>query len=132
MRTQKKQKLHQLRRWRIRSKVAGTAERPRMAVCFTNAHIYVQFIDDAAGKTLACTSTRAKTAPDRAKLAANVSGAKVVGKLAAEMAKAQGITSVVFDRGGERYHWSEGKDGKPVLGKVAALAEAAREAGLKF
>jgi len=132
MRTQKKLKLHQLRRWRIRSKVTGTAERPRMAVCFTNAHIYVQFIDDVAGKTLASASTRAKGAPNRDNLGANVSSAKAIGKLAAETAKATGISTVVFDRGGERYHWSEGKEGKPVLGKVAALAEAAREAGLKF
>ena len=130
MRTQKKQKLHQLRQWRIRSKVSGTAERPRMAVSFTNTHIYVQFIDDVAGKTLAAASTRAKGAPE--KLGANVSSAKTIGKLAAEAAIAKGIKAVVFDRGGERYHWSEGKDGKPVLGKVAALADAAREAGLKF
>jgi len=132
MRNEKKQKLKQLRQWRIRRKVSGTAARPRMAVCFTNTHIYVQFIDDVAGKTLASTSTIAKATPDRDKLSANVSSAQVVGKLAAEAAKAKGITQVVFDRGGERYHWSEGKDGKPVHGKVAALAEAAREAGLKF
>ena len=130
MRHEKKQKLHQLRQWRIRSKVSGTAERPRMAVSFTNAHIYVQFIDDVAGKTLAAASTRAKGATE--KPGANVSSAKSIGKLAAEAAKAKGITQVVFDRGGERYHWSEGKDGKRVLGKVAALADAAREAGLKF
>jgi large subunit ribosomal protein L18 len=132
MRHEKKRKLHQLRRWRIRSKVNGTAERPRMAVCFTNAHIYVQFIDDVAGKTLASTSTRAKTAPGRDNLAANVDSAKTIGKLAAEAALAQGIKVVVFDRGGERYHQSENAEGKRVLGKVAALAAAAREAGLKF
>lgn len=132
MRHEKKQKLHRLRRWRIRGKVSGTAERPRMAVCFTNAHIYVQFIDDVAGKTLASASTRAKATPGREDLGANVDSAKTIGKLAAEAAKSKGISQVVFDRGGERYHWSEGKDGKPVYGKVAALAEAAREAGLKF
>jgi len=132
MRHEKKQKLHRLRRWRIRDKVSGTAERPRMAVCFTNEHIYVQFIDDVAGRTLASTSTRAKTTPDRDQLSANVATAKAVGKLAAEAALARGIKVVVFDRGGERYHWSAGKEGKPVLGKVAALADAAREAGLKF
>jgi large subunit ribosomal protein L18 len=132
MRHEKKRKLHQLRHWRIRRKVSGTAARPRMAVCFTNAHIYVQFIDDVAGATLASASTRAKTTPGRENLGANVESAKAIGKLAAEMAKAKGITQVVFDRGGERYHWSEGQDGKPVYGKVAALAEAAREAGLKF
>jgi large subunit ribosomal protein L18 len=92
----------------------------------------VQFIDDVAGKTLATASTRGKATPDRDNLSANVAGAKVVGKLAAEAAIAKGIKAVVFDRGGERYHWSEGKDGQPVLGKVAALADAARQAGLKF
>ena len=105
-----------------------------MSVCFTNENIYVQFIDDAAGVTLASASTRAKAAPDRDKLAANVASAKVVGKLAAEAAMAKGIKAVVFDRGSARYHWSagEGKDAKPVFGKLAALAEAARAAGLKF
>ncbi|TAK90770.1 MAG: 50S ribosomal protein L18, partial [Verrucomicrobia bacterium] len=90
MRTDKKQKLQQLRHWRIRKKVGGTAERPRMAVRFTGEHIYVQFIDDVAGRTLASTSTMAKATPDREKLAANVTGAKVIGKLAAEAAKAKG------------------------------------------
>jgi large subunit ribosomal protein L18 len=134
MRTDKKRKLHQLRHWRIRNKVQGTKERPRMSVCFSNTHIYVQFIDDVAGVTLASASTRAKATPDRENLSANVASAKAIGKLAAEAAKQKGITQVVFDRGGERYHWSEAKakDGKPVYGKVATLAEAAREAGLKF
>ena len=107
-----------------------------MSVCFTNENIHVQFIDDKAGVTLAATSTTGKTVPDRDKLAANVAGAKVIGKLAAETALAKGIKSVVFDRGGARYHRSQGKgkDGKPVsvLGKLASLAEAARAAGLKF
>ncbi len=107
-----------------------------MSVCFTNENIHVQFIDDVAGVTLAATSTTSKKTPDREKLAANVSSAKIVGKLAAETALAAGIKEVVFDRGGARYHWSEnkGKDGKPVtvLGKLASLAAAAREAGLKF
>jgi len=136
MRTEQKQKLAQLRHWRVRRKIRGTRERPRMSVRFTNANIYVQFIDDSAGTTLAAASTTSKSAPDRDKLAANVAGAKAIGKLAAEAALARGIKSVVFDRGGARYHWSrgKGKDGKPVtvLGKLAALAGAAREAGLKF
>ena len=72
MRTEKKHKLAQLRRWRIRKKVSGTEERPRMSVCFTNKNIHVQFIDDAAGVTLAAASTRSKATPDRDKLAANV------------------------------------------------------------
>ena len=132
MRTEKKQKLAQLRHWRIRKKVSGTKERPRMSVRFTNEHIYVQFIDDHAGVTLASTSTRAKANPDRDKLTANVGGAQVIGKLAAEAAIANGIKTVVFDRGGARYHWSKNKEGKPVYGKLATLAEAARAAGLKF
>jgi large subunit ribosomal protein L18 len=138
MRTEKKQQLAQLRRWRVRRKVRGTKERPRMCVCFTNKNIHVQFVDDDAGTTLAAASTTSKTAPDRDKLAANVASAKVVGKLAAETALAKGIKTVVFDRGGARYHRNEskgkGKDSKPVLvlGKLATLADAAREAGLKF
>ncbi|HKW30507.1 MAG TPA: 50S ribosomal protein L18, partial [Verrucomicrobiae bacterium] len=111
---------------------------PRMSVCFTGRNIHVQFIDDNAGVTLAAVSTTGKTVPDRDKLAANVASAKVVGKLAAETALAKGIKTVVFDRGGARYHRSEskgkGKDSKPVLvfGKLATLADAARAAGLKF
>ncbi len=136
MRTQKKHQLKQLRRWRIRKQVTGTAARPRMSVCFTNENIHVQFIDDAAGKTLAAASTTGKNTPDRDKLAANVNSAKIIGKLAAEAAIAKGIKEIVFDRGGTRYHWSKGKgkDGKPVtvFGKLATLAGAARAAGLKF
>ena len=118
---QKKQKLERLRRWRIRKKVQGTRERPRMSVRFTNAHIYVQFIDDAQGVTLAATSTRSKGIPDRDRLAANAVSAKRIGTLAAAAAKGAGITVVVFDRSGAKYH-----------GKVKALADAAREAGLKL
>jgi large subunit ribosomal protein L18 len=121
MRTQTKERLKQLRRWRIRKKVSGTKERPRMAVCFTNENIYVQFIDDHAGVTLVSTSTLSKTAPDREKLAANVNSAKTIGSLAAKTALDKGIKQVVFDRGGTRYH-----------GKIKALADAAREAGLQF
>lgn len=136
MRTEKKHQLAQLRHWRVRGKVRGTIERPRMSVCITNKNIHVQFIDDDAGVTLAAASTTSKTTPDRDKLAANVAGARVIGKLAAEAALAKGIKTVVFDRAGARYHQSKGKgkDGKPVLvlGKLATLANAAREAGLKF
>ncbi len=107
-----------------------------MSVCFTNKNIHVQFIDDDAGVTLAAVSTTSKAAPNRDQLAANVAGAQLIGKLAAETALAKGIKAVVFDRGDARYHRSEnkGKDGKPVLvfGKLATLAEAARAAGLKF
>jgi len=136
MRTEKKLKLKQLRHWRIRKRVSGTSERPRMSVRFTNENIHVQFIDDQAGVTLAATSTKSKATPDRDQLAANVASAKTIGKLAAEAALAKGIKTVVFDRGGARYHRStgKGKDGKPVtvLGKLATLADAARAAGLKF
>jgi large subunit ribosomal protein L18 len=119
MRTEKKQKLAQLRRWRIRKKVTGSKIRPRMAVCFTNENIHVQFIDDDAGVTLAAASTVSKTVAKD--VAANVKGAKIIGELAAKKALDKGIKEVVFDRGGMRYH-----------GKVKALADAAREAGLKF
>jgi large subunit ribosomal protein L18 len=121
MRTQKKQKLEQLRHWRVRKKISGTKERPRMSVCFTNENIYVQFIDDAARKTLAAATTTSKAMPDREKLGANVKSAKAIGSLAAKTALDKGIKHVVFDRGGARYH-----------GKVKALADAAREAGLQF
>lgn len=121
MRTEQKHKLKLRRRWRVRQKVSGTPARPRMSVCFTNENIHVQFIDDVARVTLAAVSTTSKTVPDRTKLAANAASAKVVGGLAAQAALGKGIKEVVFDRGGARYH-----------GKVKALAEAAREAGLKF
>ncbi len=117
----KKKQLRQLRQWRIRKKVVGTTDRPRMSVIFSNEHIYVQFIDDTKGVTVASASTRAKATPDREKLAANVESAKKIGTLAAEAAKGKGVTKVVFDRRGARYH-----------GKVKALADAAREAGLQF
>ena len=120
MRTEKKHQLQQLRRWRIRKKVSGTKECPRMAVCFSSENIHVQFIDDAAGKTLAAVSTVGKNSAAK-DLSANVNGAKSVGTLAAKNALDKGIKQVVFDRGGKRYH-----------GKVKALADAAREAGLKF
>lgn len=136
MRTEKKHQLAQLRQWRVRRKIHGTKDCPRMSVRFTNKNIHVQFVDDDARVTVAAASTASKTAPDRDKLAANVASAKVIGKLAAEAALAKGIKTVVFDRAGARYHQSssKGKDGKPVLtlGKLATLAEAAREAGLKF
>src|SRR5580765_7013792 len=120
MRTEQKHNLAQLRHWRVRKKVSGTKDRPRMSVCFTNENIHVQFIDDIAGKTLAAASTLSKATPDREKLAANVASAKAIGALAAKTALEKGIKAVVFDRGGARYH-----------GKVKALADAAREAGLK-
>ncbi len=92
-----------------------------MSVCFTGRNIHVQFIDDTAGKTLASASTVSKATPERDKLAANVKSAKTIGTLAAKAALDKGIKEVVFDRGASPYH-----------GKVKALADAAREAGLKF
>ena len=121
MRTEQKHRLAVRRHWRVRKKIQGTKERPRMAVCFTNKNIHVQFIDDLAGTTLACASTTSKATPDRERLAANVASAKTVGAFAAQTAIGKGIKQVVFDRGSARYH-----------GKVKALADAAREAGLKF
>ncbi|MBX4187614.1 MAG: 50S ribosomal protein L18 [Candidatus Doudnabacteria bacterium] len=115
MRTNKKQ-IQTLRKNRIRSKVSGTANRPRMNVFRSTNHIYVQLIDDEAGKTLAAASSKEiKTKATKASLASEV------GKLAAQKAKSAGISEVVFDRGGNRYH-----------GRIKSLAEAAREAGLKF
>ncbi len=103
---------------RIRRKVSGTAERPRLAVHYSNQHIYVQVIDDAAGKTLASASTLDKSFE---KGSSNIESAQKVGQLIAERAKGSNISAVVFDRGGHLYH-----------GKVKALADAAREAGLQF
>ncbi len=92
-----------------------------MSVRFTGKNIHVQFIDDGAGVTLASISTLNKSLPDRDKLKANVASAQRIGQLAAEAAKTKGIEGVVFDRSGARFH-----------GKVKALADAARAAGLQF
>jgi large subunit ribosomal protein L18 len=121
MRTEKKHKLRQLRHWRVRKLVNGTGERPRMSVRFTGKNIYVQFIDDEAGLTLASASTMHKSVAEREGLKANCKSAETIGKIAAESAKEKGISKVVFDRGGAKFH-----------GKVKALADAAREAGLEF
>ena len=103
---------------RIGRKLAGTLERPRLAVFRSVAHIYAQVIDDTAGRTLAAASSVDK---DGRTNGGNVAAAKAIGKLVAQRAKEKGIASVVFDRGGYRYH-----------GRVKALADAAREAGLEF
>ncbi len=104
---------------RIRRKVRGTAQRPRLCVFRSLKHIYAQVIDDMQGRTLASASSADKEAGVAG--GGNVAGAKAVGRLVAERAKAQGIRAVVFDRGGYPYH-----------GRVKALGEAAREAGLEF
>jgi large subunit ribosomal protein L18 len=103
---------------RIRRKLRGTAERPRLAVFRSVAHIYAQVIDDNAGATLVSASTVDKGGKSNG---GNVAAAKSIGKLVAERAKEKGIKSVVFDRGGYQYH-----------GRIKALADAARTAGLEF
>ena len=103
---------------RVRKRVSGTAERPRLAVFRSNKHIYAQVIDDVAGRTLAAAST--VEAPLRGSATGNVAAAKAVGQLVGERARAAGISRVVFDRGGFRYH-----------GRVAALCDGARAAGLE-
>ncbi|MBO6260480.1 MAG: 50S ribosomal protein L18 [Lachnospiraceae bacterium] len=106
---------------RIRNRFSGTAERPRLSVFRSNNHIYAQVIDDAAGKTLVSASTAEKDAKAELKNTNDVEAASYVGKLVAKRAKDAGIEQVVFDRGGYIYH-----------GRVKALADAAREAGLEF
>ncbi len=112
-----RQRIHR----RVRQKVAGTPERPRLAVYRSLNHIYAQVIDDGTGKTLVSASSIDKETRKQTKGGGNVATAKVIGKMIAERAKAAGISQVVFDRGGYKYH-----------GRVEALAQAAREAGLKF
>ena len=113
--------MREIRHVRLRKRVSGTAEKPRMAVFHSLSHIYVQFIDDEAGYTLAAASTVEPSLKGSLAGTCNIEAAKTVGKIAAERALSKGITSVVFDRGGHMFH-----------GKVKALAESAREAGLKF
>ena len=105
---------------RIRKKLQGTSDRPRLNVYRSLNHIYVQVIDDLSGKTLVAAST-AEGKKEQRGTGGNVAAAKAVGKTIAERAKAKGVTKVVFDRGGYIYH-----------GRVKALADAAREAGLQF
>lgn len=109
-----------LRHERIRKKVAGTAERPRLSVHFSGQHIYVQVIDDQAGLTVASANTTEKEFRGP-KTKPNIATAERIGKAVAERAAAKNITKIVFDRGGWHYH-----------GKVKALADAAREGGLQF
>jgi large subunit ribosomal protein L18 len=106
---------------RIRKGLSGTPVRPRLAVFRSNKHIYAQVIDDVKGTTLTAASSRDADAKKDLKNGSNVAAAKAVGKLVAQRAKAKGIDAVLFDRGGYLYH-----------GRIKALADAAREAGLKF
>ena len=106
---------------RIREKVAGSPDRPRLCIYRSLKHTYAQIVDDTHGKTLAAASTAEQEVRGDLKQAGNIQASKLVGKAIAERAKTKGILSVVFDRGGYLYH-----------GRVKAVAEAAREAGLKF
>jgi|SRR5579875_284924 len=113
-RTQIRSRIHE----RIRRRLAGTAERPRLAVFRSVKHIYVQVIDDQQGHTVVAAGSNEK---DLRGKGGNIEGAKLIGKTVAQRAKEKGISKVVFDRGGYQYH-----------GRVKALADAAREAGLEF
>ena len=109
------------RKRRVRAKVSGTAERPRLAVHRTNANIYAQLVDDTQANTLCAASTLSPEFRALGKVGSNNEAAEFVGKLLAERALAAGIAEVTFDRGGRIYH-----------GRVQALADGARSAGLKF
>jgi len=106
---------------RIRRKMSGNSNRPRLCVYRSLNHIYAQIVDDLQGRTLVAASTIEKEVRGDLKNAGNIQAAKAVGKVVAQRAKAKGIEAVVFDRGGYLYH-----------GRVKALADAARESGLKF
>jgi len=107
-------------KWRIRKEVYGTKDKPRLSVFRSNKQIYVQFIDDTNGSTLLSVSSRIKEISEKQGMT-KIEQAKLVGKIAAEKSKENGISAVVFDRNGYLYH-----------GRIKALAEAAREGGLKF
>lgn len=106
---------------RMRKRIAGTPERPRLCVHRSSRHIRAQVVDDQTGRTIASASSLDKDVKKILKGGGNIAASKVVGKAIAERARAKGVEKVVFDRGGYQYH-----------GRVQALAEAAREAGLKF
>jgi len=118
--TLSKQESRLRKKWRIRQKISGTNDRPRMSVFKSNKQIYVQLIDDVAGVTLAAASSRNKEIAEKTGLK-KTEQAKLVGKLIAEISISKGISTVVFDRGGYIYH-----------GRIKQLAEGAREGGLKF
>ncbi|MBH0184159.1 MAG: 50S ribosomal protein L18 [Nitrospira sp.] len=117
------EKLRQLkqRRRRVRKTIMGTAERPRLNVFRSSAHIYAQVINDIEGKTLAAASSLDKSLRTSLKSTSSIEAAKAVGKLIASRAKAANVNTVVFDRGGRMYH-----------GRIKALADASREGGLQF
>lgn len=121
----RRQKIVNKQRWRrtkrVRNKVRGTAEVPRLSVRRSNKHLYCQLIDDEAGKTIASASTRDRTLADNVNYGGNCDAAKLIGAAIAERAKEAGVSIVKFDRGPYRFH-----------GRVAEFANAAREAGLSF
>lgn len=120
--TKKNRKLVTAKRhYRLRRKLHGTSDRPRLAVYKSNKHIYAQLIDDDASATIVSASTLDKPYRENSGSGANIDAAKAVGKTIAERAKEKGVEVVIFDRGGNLYH-----------GRIAALADAAREAGLLF
>ena len=109
------------RHYRIRNKISGTAQCPRLTVFRSNKHMYAQLIDDAAGCTIAAASTMEAEIAKQLEVTTNIAAAEAVGTAIAKKAIEKGITEAVFDRGGYVYH-----------GKIKALADAAREAGLQF
>lgn len=119
----RKQKLTSLKRrhLRLRRKINGTPERPRLCIHRSSKHLYAQLVDDRAGQTLASVTTNLKANRNEAKSFSNIAWAGKLGAQMADKAKDKGITTVVFDRGGFRYH-----------GSIKAFADAAREGGLKF
>ena len=121
LRKESKNVARKKRHIRIRKNISGTVERPRLNVYRSLSNIYVQIINDKTGRTLVSASSLDKDLQSQLEYGGNIEAAKAVGKLIAERAKANGIDKVVFDRGGYIYH-----------GRVAALAQAAREAGLEF
>ncbi len=116
-----KSKRLQRRKFHVRSMIFGTAERPRLSVYRSSKHIYAQLIDDMSGRTLAAAASTSKELRGELKTGGNIKAAQAIGKAIADRGKAAGISTVAFDRGGRMYH-----------GRVKALADAARKAGLKF
>ena len=121
MKVKTKEQVRQRIRTRIRKRLSGSPERPRLAVFRSSGHIYAQVIDDDGGRTLCAASTLDKDLKGKLKTGGTVAAAQEVGKLIAERAQGKGVQAVVFDRGGFLYH-----------GRIKALADAARGAGLKF
>lgn len=118
---QKKQAGLRRRHTRVRGKISGTAQRPRLCITRSNSNMYAQVIDDVAGKTICAISTLGPDFKKTGKGGSTVEGASELGKLIGKLAQKKGVTEVVFDRGGNLYH-----------GRIQAVADGARDAGLKF